>query len=190
MEIRASSLMLGDVSKDDEKLYHDTRKAERRGVLKIMEIRAARLDEKDLETIVGHRRGMFFDMGHRDEQALDLMSGKFGEWLRRTMEAEEYLAWFAVSEDGAVMGGAGLWLMDWPPHMIGGGRWRGNIVNVYTEREYRRRGIARELMKAAMGWCEKNEVETVVLHASAEGRALYESLGFEGTNEMRLVRRK
>jgi ribosomal protein S18 acetylase RimI-like enzyme len=155
-----------------------------------MEIRAASLDEKDLETIVGHRRGMFFDMGHRDEQALELMSGKFRVWLRRKMDAGEYLAWFAIGAAETVMGGTGLWLMDWPPHMIGGGRWRGNIVNVYTEREFRRRGIARELMKAAMDWCEGHEVETVVLHASAEGRALYERLGFEGTNEMRLMNRK
>lgn len=155
-----------------------------------MEIRAARLDQKDLETIVGHRQGMFFDMGHRDEQALEMMSRKFRVWLRRKMEAGEYLAWFAVGEDGAVMGGAGLWLMDWPPHMIGGGGLRGNIVNVYTERRFRRQGIARELMMAVMGWCEGHDVGTVVLHASVEGRALYETLGFEGTNEMRLVRRK
>jgi len=182
--------MLGDVSKDDEKLYHDTRNAEPGGLLKIMEIRAARLDHKDLQTIVEHRRGMFFDMGHRDEQALDAMSEKFRLWLRRKMEAGEYLAWFAVNENGAVMGGAGLWLMDWPPHMIGGGKWRGNIVNVYTEREQRRKGVARELMKAVMGWCAGHEVGAVVLHASAEGRPLYESLGFEATNEMRFMKSK
>ncbi len=35
-----------------------------------MEIRAARLDENDLETIVHHRRAMFFDMGRRDARAL------------------------------------------------------------------------------------------------------------------------
>jgi hypothetical protein len=29
-------------------------------------------------------------------------------------------------------------------------------------------------------------VETVILHASDEGRALYEALGFRGTNEMRV----
>jgi GNAT superfamily N-acetyltransferase len=155
-----------------------------------MEIRAARLDEKDLEIIVRHRRGMFFDMGHRNERALAEMSEKFREWLRRKMEAKEYLAWFAIGTEGAVMAGAGLWLMDWPPHVIGGGKWRGNIVNVYTEREFRRRGLARELMKVVMDWCEENGVGAVVLHASAEGKTLYESLGFEGTNEMRLVRRR
>jgi GNAT superfamily N-acetyltransferase len=153
-----------------------------------MEIRAARLDEKDLETIVHQRRAMFFDMGRKDERALDAMCEKFRPWLKRKMAAGEYQAWFAVAPDGAVVAGAGLWLMDWPPLMTAGGKWRGIILNVYTEPAYRRQGLARRLMLVAMDWCEKEGVEGVILHASAEGRPLYESLGFEPTNKMRLKR--
>ena len=151
-----------------------------------MNIRAARLNEQDLNTIVHHRRAMFFDMGRRDARALDEMSEKFQPWLRRKMEAGEYLAWFAIAPDGTVAAGAGLWLMDWPPLMSAGGKWRGNILNVYTEAPFRRQGLARQLMLTAMAWCEKEGVEGVILHASKEGRPLYESLGFEATNEMRL----
>jgi hypothetical protein len=43
-------------------------------------------------------------------------------------------------------------------------------------------------MLVAMEWCEREGVGAVILHASPEGRALYESLGFEATNEMRLTR--
>jgi len=153
-----------------------------------MEIRPARLDETDLETIVHHRRAMFFDMGHRNERALDEMSEKFRPWLRQKMNADEYLAWFAIAPDGTVAAGAGLWLMDWPPLMAAGGKWRGNILNVYTEAAYRRQGLARQLMLVVMEWCEREGVEGVILHASPEGRPLYESLGFEATNEMRLTR--
>jgi len=153
-----------------------------------MRIREATLEERDIEAIVHQRRAMFFDMGHRDERALELMSERFRSWLRRKMEAGEYLAWFAIVPDELVAGGAGLWLMDWPPHIVGGGNWRGNIVNVYTEPAYRRQGLARELMKKVMEWCAREGVETVILHASEEGRALYERLGFEATNEMRLNR--
>jgi len=151
-----------------------------------MEIRAARMDEKDLETIVHHRRAMFFDMGSRDERALDAMSEKFRPWLQRKMAAGGHLAWFAIAPDGAVAAGAGLWFMDWPPLMTTGGKWRGNILNVYTEPAYRRQGLARRLMLVAMDWCAREGVEGVILHASAEGRPLYENLGFEPTNEMRL----
>jgi ribosomal protein S18 acetylase RimI-like enzyme len=148
-------------------------------------VRVTGLDEKDVEAIVHHRRAMFFDMGYRDEKALELMCERFRPWLRGRMEAGEYLAWFAIAPDETVVAGAGLWLMDWPPHMVGGGEWRGNILNVYTEAAYRRRGLARRLMQMAMDWCEKIGVETVILHASPEGRGLYQRMGFEATNEMR-----
>lgn len=139
----------------------------------------------DIDTLVAHRRAMFVDMGYRDEAALDRMAAKCHGWLLERMNRGEYLAWLAVAPDHSIVAGAGLWVMDWPPHMIGKGP-RGNILNVYTAVEFRRRGLAGELMKAAIEWCRINGVDTVVLHASPDGRRLYESLGFEGTNEMRL----
>ena len=153
-----------------------------------MTTRPSTLNGSDLEAIVHHRRAMFFDMGYHDESALEAMSGCFRPWLRQKMEAGEYLAWFALAPDSSIAAGLGLWLMDWPPHMVAAGQWRGNILNVYTEREHRRRGMARALMQIALEWCAANQVGAVILHASAEGIALYESLGFTPTNEMRLTR--
>jgi hypothetical protein len=37
-------------------------------------------------------------------------------------------------------------------------------------------------------WCRADGFHGVVLHASDEGRPLYESMGFQTTNEMRLKR--
>jgi len=146
--------------------------------------RAGTVEDADL--VVRHRRAMFFDMGYQDVTWLDEMAAAFLPWLRRKMESGEYLAWFAVAADGTVASGAGLWLMDWPPHMVEGGSQRGNILNVYTERAYRRRGLARCLMEMVLDWCRQQDVPIVILHASEEGRALYESLGFKATNEMRM----
>jgi ribosomal protein S18 acetylase RimI-like enzyme len=101
------------------------------------------------------------------------------------MERGEYLAWLITTSDGVVVAGTGLWLMDWIPHMIGSGR-RGNILNVHTESKFRRRGLAKELMQAALDWCRAHGIDVVVLHASVEGRSLYESMGFAASNEMRL----
>jgi GNAT superfamily N-acetyltransferase len=150
-------------------------------------IRQATLDESDLDAIVHHRRAMFFDMGHHDERALDVMSARFRPWLRGKMQNGEYVAWFALAADGLIAAGLGLWLMDWPPHMIAAGPRRGNILNVYTEPAHRRQGLARALMQKALAWCAGNGVDAVILHASDEGRALYESLGFTRSNEMRLI---
>ena len=81
----------------------------------------------------------------------------------------------------------GLWLMDWPPHMLGPGRWRGNILNVYTRPASRRNGLARRLTETAIEWCGTNKVSTVILHASDAGRPVYESIGFEPSTEMRMI---
>jgi len=141
---------------------------------------------QDAGTIARHRRSMFRDMGYHDEAALDHMMTKFLPWIEAKLISGDYLAWLAVIGEGWVVAGAGLWLMDWPPHMVGTGERRGNILNVYTEPEFRRRGVARCLIEAALAWCKVNGIDLVILHASAEGRALYESLGFQASNEMRI----
>ena len=154
-------------------------------VTETFDIRPATID--DTEIIAAHRRAMFFEMGYRDEAVLDAMVAAFRPWLRRRMEQREYLAWLAVRADGAIVAGLGLWLMDWPPHMVGPGSPRGNILNVYTNPECRRQGLARRLMDAALEWCRANRIRAVILHSSTEGRPLYEKLGFHPTNEMRLM---
>jgi GNAT superfamily N-acetyltransferase len=130
---------------------------------------------------------MFSDMGHRDDAALDAMTAAFLPWVRQKMTEKEYLAWLALSSEGSIVSGLGLWLMDWPPHMIGPGARRGNILNVYTEPPFRRQGIARQLMNVALDWCRANGIRAVILHASDNAQRLYDSLGFESTNEMRLL---
>jgi GNAT superfamily N-acetyltransferase len=141
----------------------------------------------DAATIVSHRRSMFEAMGYSDAATLDAMSSAFEPWLKRKMESAEYLAWLAVTPSCAIAAGLGLWLMDWPPHMIGSGTRRGNILNVFVRPENRRQGIARELMRVAIHWCQSNGIDHVMLHSSADGRHLYESLGFSPTNEMCLL---
>jgi len=129
---------------------------------------------------------MFLDMGHTDVPKVDAMAARLEPWLVQRMRAGEYLGWLVTAEDGTVAAGAGVWLMDWLPHVIGSAPRRGNIVNVYTAREFRRRGLARVLMETAVEWCRGNGLDIVILHASPEGRALYESIGFAASNEMRI----
>ena len=144
----------------------------------------------DAETVVAHRRAMFLDMGYPDDDAMRGMIERFRPWLVARMQAGEYLAWFAVErgdQDQTVAAGLGMWIMDWPPHMLGPGRWRPNILNVYTRPECRRQGLARKLMDHALAWCRANRLSTVILHASDAGRPLYQSMGFQASTEMRMI---
>jgi predicted GNAT family acetyltransferase len=61
------------------------------------------------------------------------------------------------------------------------------VLNVYVEREWRRRGIAGALMRTLLDDLAARGIRRIILHASPEGRRLYERLGFAQTNEMRLT---
>jgi ribosomal protein S18 acetylase RimI-like enzyme len=55
---------------------------------------------------------------------------------------------------------------------------------VYVEPEYRKRGLAHELVERSMAEARKRGIRVVTLHSSPAGRSLYERLGFHATNEM------
>jgi GNAT superfamily N-acetyltransferase len=136
--------------------------------------------------IVAHRRAMFAAMGADDPARLEAMSAAFAPWVAQKLASGEYVAWFAQSPTGEIIGGTGVWVMDWPPHILDTSPRRGNLLNVYVEPEHRRRGVARALVLAALDWCRSQRLGLVILHASEAGRPLYEALGFQASNEMRL----
>ena len=64
---------------------------------------------------------------------------------------------------------------------------RAMIFNMYAAPGSRRRGIARQIAEALLRIAAQRGIPVVTLHASDEGRPLYERLGFQRTNEMRLT---
>lgn len=60
------------------------------------------------------------------------------------------------------------------------------INAVFVKPQYRRRGIAHALMRAAIDWARAQRCVIVTLGASEDGRPLYEQLGFSATNDMAL----
>jgi GNAT superfamily N-acetyltransferase len=147
-------------------------------------IREAGLNEAAI--ILRHRRSMFRDMGEGSAEELDRMVRVAGPWLARALADGSYKHWLAFDASGRVAGGGGVLLCPWPANPHDPCTQRAVILNVYTEAEYRKRGIARLVMETILEWLKQQGFRGVNLHASPEGRHLYEKLGFEATNEMRL----
>lgn len=141
----------------------------------------------DIDTVLHHRRAMFRDMGYTDGAALDSMVSSSRAYFASALADGAYRGWMAVSDEGRIVGGGGIIVMAWPSNPRDSRTRRAMILNMYVEPEFRRRGIARTLMQAMIDWCRAEGFRTVELHASDDGRPLYESLGFQPTNEMRLV---
>ena len=62
------------------------------------------------------------------------------------------------------------------------------IINVFTEPQWRPHEIAGLLIKGIVAWSKSERLGRLILHASDEGRSLYEKFGFVASNEMRLSR--
>lgn len=56
----------------------------------------------------------------------------------------------------------------------------GVIGTVMTREDYRRRGLGRRVMDAALEWMRERGVRSVLLDATVDGRPLYRRLGFVG----------
>ncbi|HVH10641.1 MAG TPA: GNAT family N-acetyltransferase [Gemmatimonadales bacterium] len=146
----------------------------------------------DAPVLARHRAEMFRDMGQVADDLYDTLTEASRAYFTRAIPEGRYVAWVAEERGGGgqVIGGAGLELRELLPRPapVGKRLVRGPqalILNVYTERAWRRRGVADALMRALLAWCREQGIESLVLHASDEGRPLYQKLGFTPTNEMR-----
>ena len=141
----------------------------------------------DVTLICTHREQMMRDMGHRDDEvAMAEMTSRFKPWVEEKLTSGIYTHWFAEADDGAVAGGAALWIRERHPGLLGASNQHGYILNVYVEPAFRRRGLAKRLVEIILTHCKAIGLDTVELHASDQGRPIYASLGFTATNEMRL----
>lgn len=149
------------------------------------------------EPIISHHRArMFRDMGVLPDDQYDEMHATSVAWHQRLIASGEYVGWLAyvAEHPEQVVGGAGMLLRVAPPtvaHRATSPTVREGVqalvINVFTEPQWRRRGVAALLMQQLIDDARARNVINVVLHASDDGRALYESLGFVPTNEMRLA---
>jgi GNAT superfamily N-acetyltransferase len=126
---------------------------------------------------------MFVDAGQAPDAALSLMVKNFVAWVRPQLSDGSYVGWI-VEESERMVAGAGMWLMDFPPHWMDPEPRRAYLLNFYVEPAFRGQGLAYELLKTAVEDARRRGIKVVSLHASKFGKPLYERNGFEPTNEM------
>ena len=145
----------------------------------------------DIATLVRHRRLMFEDMAAAGAEALsvhgfDAMDARYAEQLRAQLRDGKQRAWVVELEGRIVASGAVLF-SEWLPRPNDLTERLAYLHSVFTEPEYRRRGLARRIVQTALAVCREMGLRRLTLHASAAGRPMYVSMGFLPTNEMRLV---
>lgn len=157
-------------------------------MLDSVQIRSATV--ADAPILARHRADMFTEMGQLEPVHYDRLVAHATDYFITGIPAGEYVGWVATpAGQDRVIAGAGVQIRPILPRpdktgqrlLLGN---QGLVLNVWTDRDWRRQGIARRLMEAVIAWAHERGVTNLVLHASNDGRALYEQLGFSATNEM------
>jgi GNAT superfamily N-acetyltransferase len=142
---------------------------------------------RDLSTLVRHRRRMWEDIGSRTRAELDRADPVYRRWVQRESRAGRFFGFMVEDANGRVAGTGALWLQPAQPRPGRLSRLEmPYILSMFTEPEYRRRGVAARLVRAMVRWATLRGYRRVFLHASRMGRPVYEKLGFVDGSEMRL----
>jgi GNAT superfamily N-acetyltransferase len=135
----------------------------------------------DLPLLLSYRRAMAEEMDRADELAVNRMIEALEPYLRSAIPEDRWHSW--IAEPG---GCASVEIVRWVPGRQDPTPRRAWIHSLYVEPAFRRHGIGRQLTATITAWCREQGFEWVYLHASEQGRPLYESLGFLSSSEMRL----
>jgi GNAT superfamily N-acetyltransferase len=127
---------------------------------------------------------MFEDMGAHNLSALYAFGLVYRKWIRHALRHLTVVGWIA-EVDGQLAGSGCIWLQPSLPNPHGETKLvRPYLFSMYTEPEFRRRGVASLIVRESVEWCKKNGFPSMRLHASKKGRALYRKYGFARAWEM------
>lgn len=139
----------------------------------------------DMDVLVRHRRKMFEEISDATAAELDAVDREYRRWARTRIRSGHLVA-FVVEERERIPASGALWLMPLPPRPWTRGDRAPYLMSMYTEREARGKGYATMVVDAAVAWAKAHGHKIVILHASDEGKGIYEKAGFRQTSEMRL----
>ncbi|HEY0263381.1 MAG TPA: GNAT family N-acetyltransferase [Granulicella sp.] len=140
----------------------------------------------DAATIARQRSRMFIAAGYADEARGGEVEEAFAPWVRPLLENGTYIGWMVhpLGEPEHVVAGAGLWVMEFPPHFLDLTPRRAYLLNFYVEPEARGQKLAERLLALAVEEAGRLGIRVVSLHASWMGKPIYEKNGFEASTEM------
>jgi GNAT superfamily N-acetyltransferase len=146
--------------------------------------RIRRATLRDVAVLVHYRRGMWEDMGVGNTTSLNRADADFERWMRPKIRNGEVVGWIVETSDHRAVGGGCLWVRPVQPRPNLSNLFDPYLFSMYTEPEFRRKGVASLILRKAVQWTRKNGYRRILLHASKKGKHLYRKYGFNRTWEM------
>lgn len=139
-----------------------------------MNIEYKRLTEGELTTFIQMRIQQLREEGAKDE--IDLFPALMNYYKRHLADGT-FVSWLALDGD-KIVGTSGMSFVEKPPYFGCPSGKIGLLSSMFTDRNYRRQGIAKELLTRVIKEAREYGCGTVQITASDMGVLLYTDFGF------------
>ncbi len=145
-----------------------------------MAVQYRKMTEKDVDTFIELRiRQLREERRHGDEitgENIDLRPALI-DYYNRHMADGTFVSWLAVDKD-RIVGTSGMSFVEKPLYFGSPNGKIGLLSSMYTEEDYRRQGIAKELLTRVVNEAKDYGCGCVQITASDMGVLLYTDFGF------------
>jgi GNAT superfamily N-acetyltransferase len=134
--------------------------------------------ETDIETLIDYRI-IFLSESYGDpDPALEaLLRSNLKIYFLRKLKDQTFISWIAEYENKPV-GFSGMAIREQPGNFDVPNGKTGYILNIFTLKEFRKKGIASELMKRLIEEGKQLNLDRLELKATNAGEPIYRQLGF------------
>jgi len=134
-----------------------------------------KLIQDDLDVFIKMRINQLQEEG--TEPNLDLKPQLYGYYIKH-LEDGTFVSWLAI-DDRKIVGTSGMSFVEKPPYYSNPYGKIGLLSSMYTLKEYRRKGIAKELLDRVVNEAKDYGCGAVQITASDRGVLLYTDYGFK-----------
>ena len=139
-----------------------------------MKIEYKRLTEKELNTFIDMRINQLREEGAKEE--IDLVPALKQYYMCHMVDGT-FVSWLAFDGDN-IIGTSGMSFVEKPPYFGCSNGKMGLLSSMFTHPDYRRKGIAKELLSRVVNEARAFGCGTVQITASDMGVKLYSDFGF------------
>ena len=139
-----------------------------------MEIEYRRLTEKELDIFIEKRIHQLREEGAKEE--IDLVPA-LKDYYQRHMAEGTFVSWIAL-DGNTMIGTSGMSFVEKPPYFGCPSGKIGLLSSMYTDPDYRRKGIAKELLSRVIKDAKAYGCGMIQITASEMGVKLYTDFGF------------
>ena len=139
-----------------------------------MNIQYKRLTEDKLDIFIEMRINQLREEGAKED--IDL-APLLRDYYNRHMADGTFVSWLAFDGD-KIIGTSGISFVEKPPYFGCPSGKIGLLSSMFTDKNYRRRGIAKELLSRVINDAKEYGCGTVQITASDMGVKLYSNFGF------------